>query len=202
MDSKSQSEGVIELDPPARRRVRIGGLLAGLLTLLLLLMAAGDSVRQPLFDLYQRITPPPATSSKVAVVLIDAPSLAAVGGWPWSRYALARLTEEIAKRGASAIGFDFLFPEADRLSPELFANLYPELTPTTAKEVRDPPSMDAVFAHVIGRSPDVVLARAERHWQPPSTRSETRRPCRRKRSSQARCRRRSRPIRRWWRTSR
>ena len=48
----------------------------------------------------------------------DAPSLAAVGGWPWSRYTMARLTEAIAGRGAMAIGYDFLFPEADRLTPK------------------------------------------------------------------------------------
>jgi adenylate cyclase len=93
------------------------------------------------------------------VVLIDAPSLAAVGGWPWSRYAMARLTEAIAGRGAKAIGFDFLFPEPDRTTPGLFADLYPELPAATAAEIRALPSMDAVFARVIGRSP-VVLARA------------------------------------------
>ena len=40
-----------------------------------------------------------------------------VGGWPWSRFYLARLVEEIAGRGASAIGLDLLVPEPDRLDP-------------------------------------------------------------------------------------
>lgn len=57
------------------------------------------------------------------------------------------------------IGFDFLFPEPDRLTPDLFASLYPELPPDAAVQVRALPSMDAVFARVVGRSP-VVLARA------------------------------------------
>lgn len=122
-------------------------------------MFAGNAVRQPLFDLFQRVTPPTTTPPKVQLVLIDAPSLAAVGGWPWSRYTMARLTEAIAGRGARAIGFDFLFPEADRLTPALFADLYPELPPQAAADIRKLPSMDAVFARVIGRSP-VVLARA------------------------------------------
>jgi adenylate cyclase len=138
--------------------VRLGGIAAAILAALALL-AAGSAVRQPLFDLFQRIAPQGAAPSKVQVVLIDAPSLAAVGGWPWSRYAMARLTEAIAGRGAKAIGFDFLFPEPDRLSPGLFADLYPELPKATATQVRALPSMDAVFARVIGRSP-VVLARA------------------------------------------
>ncbi|MBS0362249.1 MAG: CHASE2 domain-containing protein, partial [Proteobacteria bacterium] len=93
------------------------------------------------------------------MVLIDGPSLKAVGGWPWPRYMMARLTEAIASRGAKAIGYDFLFPEADRTSPDLFVGLYPELPKATADQIRDLPSMDAVFARVIGRSP-VVLARA------------------------------------------
>ena len=123
------------------------------------MIAAGDAARQPLFDLFQRIAPQALQPAKVEVVLIDAPSLAAVGGWPWSRYAMARLTEAIAGRGARAIGFDFLFPEQDRLAPGLFADLYPELPKGIAAQVRALPSMDAVFARVIGRSP-VVLARA------------------------------------------
>lgn len=156
--SKSRSDVLTDLDRRARLRVRVGGLAAALVTAVLVLLA-GSAIRQPLFDLFQKITPSAAMSPRVQVVLIDAPSLAAVGGWPWSRYTLARLTEAIAGRGAAAIGFDFLFPEADRLTPELFAGLYPELAPATAAQIRALPSMDAVFARVIGRSP-VVLARA------------------------------------------
>ncbi len=147
-----------DLDASARRRIRLGGLAAALLAGLLTVLAGG-ALRQSVFDLLQRAERPAPMSSRVAVVLIDAPSLAAVGGWPWSRYALARLTEAITEAGAAAIGFDFLFPEPDRMSPDLFADLYPELPPATAAELRALPSMDAVFARVIGRSP-VVLARA------------------------------------------
>lgn len=124
------------------------------------LLAAGDGVRQPLFDLWQRAAAPdPPPPSRAMVVLIDGPSLKAVGGWPWSRYVMARLTEAIASRGAQAIGYDLLFPEPDRTTPGLFADLYPELPKPTADEIRKLPSMDAIFARVIGRSP-VVLGRA------------------------------------------
>ncbi|MGZ3378145.1 MAG: CHASE2 domain-containing protein, partial [Phenylobacterium sp.] len=139
--------------------MRLGGLVAAILTTLALL-AAGDAIRQPLFDAFQRLSAPnPPPPSAAAVVLIDGPSLKAVGGWPWSRYVMARLTEAIASRGAKAIGFDILFPEADRTTPGLFADLYPELPKPTADEIRKLPSMDAIFARVIGRSP-VVLGRA------------------------------------------
>ncbi|MEJ0066159.1 MAG: CHASE2 domain-containing protein [Caulobacteraceae bacterium] len=119
----------------------------------------GGRLSQPLFDLYQNLSPAPPVSRQVHVVVIDAESLQAIGGWPWSRYYLARLVEEITKRGASAIGLDILMPEPDRLTPARFADLYGELPPAAAAQVRALPSMDAVFARVIGRSP-VVLARA------------------------------------------
>ncbi|MBX3485589.1 CHASE2 domain-containing protein [Phenylobacterium sp.] len=147
-----------ELDRGARARVRSAGLIAAILVALLL-AAAGALLRQPLFDLAQNLAPPPRPTQQVVVVAIDAPSLAAVGGWPWSRYTMARLTEQIAGRGARAIGFDFLFPEPDRQAPADFVKLYPELSGGAAGEVARLPSMDAVFARVIGRSP-VVLARA------------------------------------------
>ncbi|MGA0603783.1 CHASE2 domain-containing protein [Caulobacter sp. KR2-114] len=147
-----------ELEPPARRRVRLAGLAAALLAVAVVL-ALGARLSRPLYDLWQNLSPAPAATGKVVVVAIDAESLRAIGGWPWSRFYLARLTEEISRRDASAVGLDLLLPEPDRLDPPRFADLYPELSPASAGEVRKLPSMDAVFARVIGRSP-VVLARA------------------------------------------
>lgn len=183
-DSRSKSD-LSELDRGARIRVRIGGLVAALAGALLVAVA-GPSLRQPLVDLYQRISPPPLASARVKVVVIDAESLAVIGGWPWSRYALARLTERIADRGAVAIGYDFLFVEPDRQSPGEFVAAYPtELSPAAAAEVAALPSMDAIFARVIGRAP-VVLARAgvdassydsvaeSRHKRPPPLPPEVR----------------------------
>ena len=156
--SSSRSDPLTELDAGARRRVRIGGAAAALIAMALVLLLGGRLSR-PLFDLFQNLSPAPPVSRQVHVVVIDADSLKAIGGWPWSRFYLARLVEEIGNRGASAIGLDILMPEPDRLTPTRFADLYGELTPPTAAEVRALPSMDAVFARVIGRNP-VVLARA------------------------------------------
>jgi len=156
----SASDGALgDLDRGARVRVRIGGLLAALAATLFVAFM-GPGLRQPLIDFYQKVSPPPLASPKVKVVVIDAESLASVGGWPWSRYALARLTEQIAARGAVAIGYDFLFVEPDRQAPAEFVTSYPtELSPAAAAEVAALPSMDGIFARVIGRTP-VVLARA------------------------------------------
>ena len=157
-DLRSGSDPLGDLDRGAQLRVRILGLAAALL-MAALLVGAQDALRQPLFDVFHRYSPAPDSTPKVQVVVVDAASLEAVGGWPWSRYTMARLTEQIAARGAVAIGYDFLFAEADRQNPNDFAKLYPELTPAASAEVAVLPSMDAVFARVIGRAP-VVLARA------------------------------------------
>lgn len=158
MDSSSRSDALGELDRAAGFRVRLAGLSAAFAVALTVLFG-GQLVREPLFDLFQTIVPAPDVSRRVHVVVIDADSLRDVGGWPWTRFYLARLVEQIADRGAAVIGFDMLFPEPDRLAPSEFASLYSELPPAISGEVQGLPSMDAVFARVIGRSP-VVLARA------------------------------------------
>jgi serine phosphatase RsbU (regulator of sigma subunit)/CHASE2 domain-containing sensor protein len=157
-EAAPRADALKELGASARRRIQAAGLVAALVAALAVLWG-GAGLRQSLFDAYQRLSPTPDVSRRVHVVVIDAESLREVGGWPWTRFYLARLVEEISARGASVIGLDLLFAEPDRLAPSDFAGLYPELGPDTAAEIRALPSMDAVFARVIGRSP-VVLARA------------------------------------------
>ncbi|HEX8442982.1 MAG TPA: CHASE2 domain-containing protein [Allosphingosinicella sp.] len=145
---------------PGRRllRIRIAG-LAGALAAGLLLLVSNGALSRPLFDAWQRLGPRDIAATKVHVVVIDPESLAAGGPWPWPRYHLARLTEEIAARGAAAIGFDMIFAEPDRVRPDIVADLYPELSPAAAAELRSQKPMDQLFGEVIGRAP-VVLARA------------------------------------------
>ncbi len=66
-------------------------------------------------DAFVRQTPPPTPSSRVAVVAVDEASLTALGQWPWPRDVIARLVTRLHEAGASAIAFDILFPESDRL---------------------------------------------------------------------------------------
>lgn len=146
-------------DPPGAARIRIAGLAAALAMAALLALVGGERTGRPLFDLYQRLAPRDLSASQVEVVWIDPPSLAAVGPWPWPRYHVARLIEEIAGRGATVIGLDALFPERDRMNPDQFAALYPELTPGAAAEIRGLQSFDTALADAIGRHP-VVLGRA------------------------------------------
>ncbi len=61
-----------------------------------------------------------APQSQVPVVVgIDEDSLAAFGQWPWPRYRLALLVEQLQQLGAQVVALDFLMPELDRTAPEV-----------------------------------------------------------------------------------
>jgi len=98
-------------------------LLGLVLVALLALLRLADplpvsAIRDMGFDFEQRLLPRPAHDGPVRVVDIDEASLTRFGQWPWPRDILARLTDRLAELGAASIGYDVLFPEADRLSPD------------------------------------------------------------------------------------
>lgn len=142
-------------------RLRLAGLVAALIAAALLL-PFGSTLRTPLFDMWQRLSPRDLSDTDVRVVLIDADSLKALGPWPWPRFYLAKLTREIADRGAIAIGYDAFFVEQDRTGPAQFLTLYPGLSRGAAAEVQALESPDSLFSQAIGEAP-VVLARAGTH---------------------------------------
>lgn len=140
------------------RRVVLAWLLMTLVAVTVSLVL-GERMRRSVFDSWQSVSPRDFSATDVRVVMIDDRSLELVGPWQWPRYYLARLTEELTARGAKVIAFDMVFPEHDRVSPTLFASLYPELSTTAAAEVKALEPMDQLFGRVIGGAP-VVLAHA------------------------------------------
>ena len=58
-----------------------------------------------------------APSPVPVLVDIDEKSIAEIGQWPWPRYQMARLVENLTLDGAAAIGLDILLAEPDRSSP-------------------------------------------------------------------------------------
>lgn len=79
-----------------------------------------DRARDAVFDGYQRTAPrayDPA--APVHIIDIDEAALEAYGQWPWPRSYMAEMTERLFDHGAAAVGFDVLFPEPDRTSPDL-----------------------------------------------------------------------------------
>lgn len=147
------------------RRIRLAGLTAALLVAALLWAMGTGTVSRPVFDLWQRLSPRPAAPSQVEIVWIDEASMRTMGPWPWPRYLMARLVEKLAADQPRAIGLDMLFSEPDRNSPEVFAGLYPELSPPVAAQIRALPNMDDVFGRVIGKAP-VILGVAGKDARP------------------------------------
>jgi len=140
------------------RRVVLTWLLTTLIAVFIT-SEAGDRMRRGVFDSWQSARPADLKKTDVRVVLIDDFSVERFKSWPWPRYHLARLTEELTRRGAKVVAFDIMFPEHDRLNPDAIVSLYPELGASAAAEVKALRPMDFGFGLVIGESP-VVLAHA------------------------------------------
>ena len=151
------SKSASDLKRPGRRVVLAWAGMA--LLAVLLTLALGERMQRGVFDSWQSMSPRELSGTDVRVVLIDNESIELVGSWPWPRYYLARLTEELAARNAKVIAFDILFPEHDRVRPETFVSLYPELSPVAAAEVKALEPMDQLFGKVVGAAP-VILAHA------------------------------------------
>ncbi|CDP53310.1 Adenylate cyclase [Devosia sp. DBB001] len=107
-------------------------------------------MRDAAFDLYQRLAPREAVNLPVRIVDIDDAAIDAVGQWPWSRHVFASLTDRLTDMGAAAIGFDVLFAEPDRLSPDNIASTIPSFAGA------DLPDYDAEFAAALARGPTIL----------------------------------------------
>lgn len=146
------------------RRFGLGRIVGLLLLVDLLALRAWDpgpveALRQKSFDVYQLIHPRAARQGRVAVVDIDEQSLRALGQWPWPRTIMADMVLKIVGRGGTVIGFDVLFPEPDRSSPEVAAETFLGLDDTTREKLRRLPGNDRVFADAI-RASRVVLGQS------------------------------------------
>lgn len=106
-----------------------------------------EAIRARTFDLFQQIKPqPPIRDNPVAIVDIDEDSLAAIGQWPWPRTTIARMVSNLGKAGAIVVGFDIVFPEADRMSPAMVAGTLPGLDDATRDKLESLPSNESVLA--------------------------------------------------------
>ncbi len=137
------------------RSVIVGGLIGALISVF-----AAQFAQRTVFDTWQRLAPREISMDNVAVVLIDDVSVKDLGGWPWSRYLMARLIANINAANPAAIGIDIYFTEPDPLRPEAFAALYQdeELDLQTRSTLSALPQMDEVLAQTIAEGP-TVLAR-------------------------------------------
>jgi adenylate cyclase len=142
------------------RLARILGLARGLSFALLICLAALrifdpsplEELRLRTFDFYQVLHPRVASLRPVVIVDIDEKSLKAIGQWPWPRTRIADLISQLTRMGALVVAFDVVFAEADRLSPDIAADAFPDLDDATRAKLRALPSSDSVLADAIRRS--------------------------------------------------
>ena len=67
------------------------------------------------YDLRLRLTAPNTLDPRIVILDIDEKSLKEVGRWPWNRDIIAALLDNLFDHyGIQVLGFDVLFPEADR----------------------------------------------------------------------------------------
>ena len=89
----------------------------------------------------------------VVVIDIDEKSLEEIGQFPWSRNDVAKMVINLTNAGIVAIGFDIMFPEADRSSPvKIFNDLgVLDLIPEEKKL-----DYDYIFASVVAQTPTIL----------------------------------------------
>ena len=109
-------------------------------------------LRLKAFDFFQELKPRVATQRPVVIVDIDEKSLKALGQWPWPRTRIADLITQLTKMRALVIGFDVVFPEPDRMSPQIAAQSFQGLDDATKEKLQALPDSDQVMADAIRKS--------------------------------------------------
>ncbi len=146
------------------RRFGIGRIVSLLLLVSLLAVRVWDpepveALRQKSFDIYQLMHPRTERKDLVSIIDIDEQSLRVLGQWPWPRTVMAEMISKIVGLGGEVIGFDVLFPEEDRSSPDVAARTFQGLDDATIERLRRLPGNDAIFAEAI-RNAKVVLGQS------------------------------------------
>ncbi len=140
------------------RAQQIGVIVGLVIVAILTILRASDpqvmrQAREVAFDEYQRIVPRAFQDMPVRVVDIDEASLKEFGQWPWPRDRMAKLVDRLSSMGASAIAFDILFSEPDRLSPRTVVRDIAGIDPLLLARL---PDNDEIFAHAIAGKPVVL----------------------------------------------
>ena len=115
-----------------------------------------ELARVKTFDLYQRLAPRPPDNYGVGIVDIDEKSLLEIGQWPWPRTVIADMINRLADAKAAVVGFDAIFPEYDRMSPDRVASSLRGADPKTLASLKGLPRNEDVMAAAMKRIPVVV----------------------------------------------
>ncbi len=83
-----------------------------------------QTVRNAVFDQYQRWYPRIYQPAPVRIIDVNDETLKRIGQWPWPRTVYAELIRTLQDAGAVAISFDVLFAEEDRTSPKSMVGVW------------------------------------------------------------------------------
>ena len=118
-----------------------------------------QSASNLLYDAFMRTTHQSPKSDSVVLLDVDEESLEKMGQWPWPRWMLADLANELFDAGAAVLVFDMLFPEPDRTSPAAIAETYGKRfgLPLPLDDLpEDSRDFDAFFSRAIRDRPVVL----------------------------------------------
>ncbi len=140
-------------------------LLLGLLAIRIADPVFISNLRNQSFDFLQTINPRPVAKLPVAIVDIDENSLQKYGQWPWPRTRIAELVDKLMALNVATVGFDIIFAEADRLSPDKIAADNPNLPDDVRSAMIALPSNEQVLVDSLKRSRVVVGETSARQGQ-------------------------------------
>src|SRR4051794_4155609 len=115
-----------------------------------------EELRKRSFDLLQVLDTRQPEHFPVIIVDVDEESLKAEGQWPWPRKTIAELIDKLNALGAAAIGFDIIFAEPDRYSPQTITKLVPEIDQQTRAMIDRLPTNDQLLAAAFRKGRVVV----------------------------------------------
>lgn len=109
-----------------------------------------ETIRLRTFDFYQLYKPRVRADLPVTIIDIDEKALNGLGQWPWPRTVVSDLLQTIHRAGGIAVGFDVIFAEPDRLSPDRFGRSIPRLSIEAARELGALENTDEAMAATMG----------------------------------------------------
>lgn len=112
-------------------------------------------LRNAQFDQFQRWQPRDYEDVGVLIVDLDEESLKQHGQWPWPRTRVAELLTSLRDRGAVVVGFDAMFADIDRTSPQTVAKLW-RLNAAGQQSLAALPDHDEMLGQALAKGGAVV----------------------------------------------
>lgn len=130
----------------------LGGLVVGLSMAYMYITVPDNfqSIDNKLRDFMFFVRGPISTTGNVAIIDIDEKSLGELGQWPWERYKIARVLQNVAEAGAGIVGMDIVFAEHDNSNPtKVLKDIGMEVTD-------DIPDYESIFAQTVASTPTIL----------------------------------------------